>query len=87
MERSSTQVLWGLIFRRDLLQSEERHIFSLLDMLGQTFILEGGQDGRWCMPLQDEVFYVVSFFKENLNNLDSSSNMTFLWKSKALPEP
>lgn len=45
MERNHNQLLWGPIFRRNLLESKERSLLALLDALGLRF-LNGDPDCR-----------------------------------------
>lgn len=44
MDRTSNQVSWAPILRRDLIEYEERQLFSMLELLGQVFILDEGED-------------------------------------------
>lgn len=44
MDTVGSQVLRGPMFGRNILESEEGHLFSLLDLLGHAYILEEGLD-------------------------------------------
>ena len=86
MERDADRILWGSIFRRNLLESEEGNLMSLLDKLGRVFIFEEGKDCRVWAASNDGVLFLVSLFFLVLSNIDNyQRRFDFLWKTKAPP--
>lgn len=83
MERSSNAVVWTPIFRRNLLQSNESSLLSLLQMLGNVFIPEDGIDCRWWDPSKEGTFSIASFAEILSSNNIYSRQLDFLWELKA----
>ena len=61
-KRDADRTLWGPIFRRNMLESEEGNLINLLDKLGRVFIPEEGKESRVWVAIVDGVFSVSSFF-------------------------
>lgn len=53
MDWNENRVAWGPIFRRVLLEPDEWILFALLEVLGQTYVVVGGQDRKWWAPAKD----------------------------------
>lgn len=85
MERSSNQVFWGPIFRRNLIEFEERNFFSLLEILNQTLIPNDEVDCRIWTPSQNGEFSVSSFFLSLQPSSRAHNIWSYLWKTKAPP--
>ena len=82
MKRTSLEILWWPIFRRNLRESEEADLCSLLHVLYQLFILEGG-NGSWLRtPSRDSRFTLTSFFSTLTTHAASGTRWDHLWKAK-----
>lgn len=75
----------GPIFRRNLTESKETHLFSLLDTHSQVSISEDYSDNIVWNAFQDGVFSVSSFFTGISRSAHSSSPLFKLWKIITLP--
>lgn len=86
MVQNSDQILWGLIFRRDLTETEERELFSLLDTLGQVSCSGEGKDSSTWLSSKDGSFSVASFYLALAQEDQSVSPLNSLWKMKVPPQ-
>lgn len=65
---------------------EERNLSPLLDVLGNIFIPDEGQDSRSWSPFKDGLFPIASFFKALWSVSAASRQLDLVWKSEA-PRP
>lgn len=63
LERGVNWVIWGPIFRRNLMENKERQFVRMLNLLKHVHMMEGEEDNIFWAPSNDGKFLVLSSFQ------------------------
>lgn len=85
MVLNGDRILWGLIFRRDLTEAEERVLFMLLEVVHHFFLLRGGMDEIVWVSSKDGPFSATFYLSVLSIGEQQGSLLGLIWKWKVPP--